>query len=332
MANLKIRALGLPVVLSDKLANQNIVTVKDFLSFNYIELQRKTGLTYQKLSLIVEAVNKFNAPIPVQVRNVITIIDRNSNILIYKASLMNQPSHVKFNDELDLFLQGGIKCGHITEFSGSPGLGKTQLCLQLAISNSLMGKVNGVLYIDSEGAFSPTRLLQIGINKFQLDNKADMEKCLNRIHVWRPENLNEISEKMSNIEVLIIKHGIGLLIIDSMGSIVRRQYGAEQSIERGTKLCSLSSSLKQLAHILNVAIVVTNHVTTKLNPTPGNSGSIIPALGPSWSHWINSRLHLTVVDNKRRVVISKSPELPEIMFTYRITSKGIELDVDKDSV
>lgn len=314
MANLKIRALGLPVVLSDKLANQNIVTVKDFLSFNYIELQRKTGLTYQKLSLIVEAVNKFNAPIPVQ------------------ASLMNQPSHVKFNDELDLFLQGGIKCGHITEFSGSPGLGKTQLCLQLAISNSLMGKVNGVLYIDSEGAFSPTRLLQIGINKFQLDNKADMEKCLNRIHVWRPENLNEISEKMSNIEVLIIKHGIGLLIIDSMGSIVRRQYGAEQSIERGTKLCSLSSSLKQLAHILNVAIVVTNHVTTKLNPTPGNSGSIIPALGPSWSHWINSRLHLTVVDNKRRVVISKSPELPEIMFTYRITSKGIELDVDKDSV
>ena len=137
---------------------------------------------------------------------------------------------------------------------------------------------------------------------------------------------------MSNIEVLIIKHGIGLLIIDSMGSIVRRQYGAEQSIERGTKLCSLSSSLKQLAHILNVAIVVTNHVTTKLNPTPGNSGSIIPALGPSWSHWINSRLHLTVVDNKRRVVISKSPELPEIMFTYRITSKGIELDVDKDSV
>ena len=28
MANLKIRALGLPVVLSDKLANQNIVTVK----------------------------------------------------------------------------------------------------------------------------------------------------------------------------------------------------------------------------------------------------------------------------------------------------------------
>ena len=50
---------------------------------------------------------------------------------------------------------------------GSPGLGKTQLCLQLAISNSLMGKVNGVLYIDSEGAFSPTRFVSI-LNLIQI--------------------------------------------------------------------------------------------------------------------------------------------------------------------
>lgn len=63
-----------------------------------------------------------------------------------------------FHDELDIFLQGGITCGHITEFSGAPGLGKTQLCLQLALSNTLHGEVNtGVLYIDTEGAFSSSR-------------------------------------------------------------------------------------------------------------------------------------------------------------------------------
>ena len=62
-----------------------------------------------------------------------------------------------FCDKLDNFLQGGITCGHITEFSGAPGLGKTQLSLQLAISNTLHGKVNGVLYIDTEGAFSACR-------------------------------------------------------------------------------------------------------------------------------------------------------------------------------
>ena len=129
------------------------------------------------------------------------------------------------------------------------------------------------------------------------------------------------------MELLIIKQRIGLLIIDSMGSIVRRQYGAEQSIERGTKLCSLSSHLKQLAHTFNIAVVVTNHVTTKFSHSIENSASIIPALGPSWSHWINSRLHLTVLNNKRQIVVSKSPELPEITFAYQISTKGLELDV-----
>jgi RAD51-like protein 1 len=64
-----------------------------------------------------------------------------------------------FNDRLDIFLGGGVKCGQITEFSGAPGLGKTQLCFQLAAANVFHGKVNsnGVLYIDSEGAFSALR-------------------------------------------------------------------------------------------------------------------------------------------------------------------------------
>lgn len=64
-----------------------------------------------------------------------------------------------FNDRMDIFLGGGIKCGHITEFSGAPGLGKTQLSFQLSAANALYGKIssNGVLYIDSEGAFSPSR-------------------------------------------------------------------------------------------------------------------------------------------------------------------------------
>ena len=128
-----------------------------------MELHRKTGLTYQKLSLITEAVNKLTAPVPLQVSWLGKIAEfQNCEctfFFLYQASFLNQPSHIMFNDELDLFLQGGIKCGHITEFSGSPGLGKTQLCLQLAVSNSLFGKVPGVLYIDSEGAFNPTRLI-----------------------------------------------------------------------------------------------------------------------------------------------------------------------------
>lgn len=75
----------------------------------------------------------------------------------FQVSHLHKPSYVKFSDDLDVFLQGGIQCGHITEFSGAPGLGKTQLCLQLALSSTLHSKAYGVLYIDSEGAFSASR-------------------------------------------------------------------------------------------------------------------------------------------------------------------------------
>ena len=125
-----------------------------------------------------------------------------------------------FGDELDLLLRGGVQCGHLTEFSGAPGLGKTQLCFQLALSNCLKGKRNGVLYIDSEGAFSASRysfiiflktiymlmtttdflkliarLLEIAIHKYGPCIKEDIENCLRRIHVWRPDSLADIIDK-----------------------------------------------------------------------------------------------------------------------------------------
>lgn len=77
--------------------------------------------------------------------------------LTFQVCHLHKPSYVIFSDKLDVFLQGGIQCGHITEFSGAPGLGKTQLCLQLALSSTLHSKAYGVLYIDSEGAFSASR-------------------------------------------------------------------------------------------------------------------------------------------------------------------------------
>ncbi|XP_057379404.1 DNA repair protein RAD51 homolog 2-like [Daphnia carinata] len=311
--NLKLKAIGLPTAITDKLANHSIITVQDYLILNLIELQRKTGLSYQKLSSTSEDVNNFIAPLGISV------------------SRLLQPSHVVFNDDLDTFLKGGITCGHITEFSGAPGLGKTQLCLQLALSNALHGKVNGVLYIDSEGAFSASRLLDIAVHKYGIATEKDIQSSLNRIHLWRPLSLKEIIDKLISIEVLIVKEHIGLLIIDSMGSIVRRDFGADKSIERGAQMCSLSSSLKRIAHDFNLAVVVTNHVTAKVESSSTNfncQSTSIPALGPSWSHWINSRLHLFIAQNKRRLMVSKSPEIPELIVDYNISKGGLDIQHD----
>lgn len=117
-----------------------------------------------------------------------------------------------------------------------------------------------------------------------------------------------------------------------MGSVVRRDFGADKSIERGAQMCSLSSRLKQMAHTFNLAVVVTNHVTSKLETSKGESeeSSLVPALGPSWSHWVNSRLHLVnTKNNRRRLIVSKSPEIPELIVDYFITKRGV---VIQDSV
>lgn len=60
---------------------------------------------------------------------------------------------------------GGVSLGEVLEISGSPGVGKTQLLMQLAVSCTLpvvMGGLGGsCLYLDTEGSFVPERFYQI---------------------------------------------------------------------------------------------------------------------------------------------------------------------------
>ena len=56
---------------------------------------------------------------------------------------------------LDGALRGGVGLGQVTEFVGAPGVGKTQLCVMLAVQVALAG--HHVVYIDTEHAFTPER-------------------------------------------------------------------------------------------------------------------------------------------------------------------------------
>lgn len=149
-----------------------------------------------------------------------------------------------------------------------------------------------------------------------------MLDCLSLIPVCTSFDLSFVLLKIFNTE----------FIISTVGSIIRRQFGGDKSIERGALMCSLSSSLKRIAHVHNVAVVVTNHITSKTNLEGTTTSSAeksdsrtIPALGPSWSHWINSRLHLSVYEGTRRIFVAKSPGHPELSFNFVITKKGVEI-------
>ncbi|KAG5469533.1 hypothetical protein LSCM1_02756 [Leishmania martiniquensis] len=76
------------------------------------------------------------------------------------------PTHVTtFSRELDRILGGGVPVGGVTEISGPPGVGKTQLLMQLAVSCTMPVEFGGMggacLFVDTEGSFVVERLEQM---------------------------------------------------------------------------------------------------------------------------------------------------------------------------
>mmetsp|Transcript_1688 Transcript_1688/g.3700 ORF Transcript_1688/g.3700 Transcript_1688/m.3700 type:complete len:521 (+) Transcript_1688:65-1627(+) len=65
---------------------------------------------------------------------------------------------VSFSQPLDMLLGGGFALSELTEIAGLPGVGKTQLAMQLCVDTRLPGKLGGVeghaVVIDAEGSWS----------------------------------------------------------------------------------------------------------------------------------------------------------------------------------
>lgn len=70
-----------------------------------------------------------------------------------------------FARDFDTMLGGGVPLGCVTEMCGSPGMGKTQMGMQMAVSVQLPPSFGGLggrcLYLDTEGSFIPSRFREI---------------------------------------------------------------------------------------------------------------------------------------------------------------------------
>ncbi|XP_062037421.1 DNA repair protein RAD51 homolog 2 isoform X2 [Lepus europaeus] len=215
---------------------------------------------------------------------------------------------------LDEALRGGVACGSLTEITGPPGCGKTQFCIMMSILATLptdMGGLEGaVVYIDTESAFS--------------------------------------AERIESLEEEIISKGVKLVIIDSVASVVRKEFDTQLQgniKERNKFLAREASLLKYVAEEFSIPVILTNQITTHLSGaltsqadlvspaddlslSEGSSGSscVTAALGNTWSHNVNTRLILQYLDSKRRqILIAKSPVAPFASFVYTIKDEGLVL-------
>ncbi|WVZ69970.1 hypothetical protein U9M48_018681 [Paspalum notatum var. saurae] len=240
--------------------------------------------------------------------------------------------------DLNGILGGGIHCKEVTEIGGVPGVGKTQLGIQLAINVQIPVEYGGLggkaVYIDTEGSFMVERVYQIAEGcisdilehfphsheKSSSGNKQlQPEHFLADIYYFRICSYAEQIAAINYLEKFLGEHkDVRIVIIDSVTFHFRQDF--DDLALRTRVLSELSLKLMKIAKAYNLAVVLLNQVTTKF--TEG-SFQLTLALGDSWSHSCTNRVILYWNGTERYAYLDKSPSLPVASAPYAVTGKGV---------
>lgn len=268
----------------------------------------------------------------------------------------------------------GIPLGYITEVVGVPGVGKTQLAMQLCTSTCIplcFGGVGGeTLYIDTEGSFMVERILQMTKSLESYLQSHDLlhndgictktkgqtqnSKCcystnlvLKSLNYVRALSAVELEAIVYSLKKFCLKNkNIKLIVIDSI-AFPYRGLPLSDMRDRAKRLQKLSLFLKELAFTENIAILLTNHMTTRINMN-GNAnaqtknhtaviastvngqvhnsiskGYMAPALGDAWSQTSTHRLKLYWNGSRRFAEILKSCYLRPGVVEYEVCADGV---------
>lgn len=121
---------------------------------------------------------------------------------------------------LDKLLGGGIETQSLTEFIGPYAVGKTQICFTLCVTSQLpidKGGLDGmVVYLDTEGTFSPERVHQIAEHW-----GLDPQRVLENIYVGRVYTSDHQMILVDHLPEHVDMSRVKLLIVDSIISHFR---------------------------------------------------------------------------------------------------------------
>ncbi|KAG2729669.1 hypothetical protein I3760_01G261000 [Carya illinoinensis] len=221
---------------------------------------------------------------------------------------------------------------------GVPGIGKTQLGIQLAVNVQIPVDYGGLgakaIYIDTEGSFMVERVLQIAeaciedmtecnglLRKdFQAGQlKMHPNNILENIFYFRVCSYTEQIALTNYLDKFISEHkDVKVVIVDSVTFHFRQDF--DDMALRTRLLSGIALKLMKLAKEHGLAVVLLNQVTTKYIE---GSFQLTLALGDSWSHSCTNRVILYWNGNERYAYIDKSPSLRSASAPYSVTSKGI---------
>lgn len=211
-----------------------------------------------------------------------------------------------FNQKpLDELLNGGIEHRSLTNLYGPPGSGKTNLALIASVSCIQSGKK--VLFIDTEGGFSPERLSQIS---------KDFESASQKIILIEPKTFEEQDKVIMELEGAL--DGVGLIVLDSLVNLYRLELDDKNFQQVNKMLSTQLSKLSKISRERDIPILITNHVYSDNN-------RIQPVSRDITKYWSKCLVELVKLEKGRRVaILRKHRSMPEGREAhFQITQDGI---------
>uniref|UniRef100_A0A4X1T848 RecA family profile 1 domain-containing protein n=1 Tax=Sus scrofa TaxID=9823 RepID=A0A4X1T848_PIG len=132
---------------------------------------------------------------------------------------------------LDKLLDAGLYTGEVTEIVGGPGSGKTQVCLCVAanVAHSLQQKV---LYIDSNGGLTASRILQL--LQARTSDEEEQAGALQRIQVVRVFDIFQMLDVLQDLRGAVAQQvsssagTVKVVVVDSVTAVVSPLLGGQQ--------------------------------------------------------------------------------------------------------
>ncbi|XP_022044810.1 DNA repair protein RAD51 homolog 4 [Acanthochromis polyacanthus] len=267
---------GLDAGLLRDLRAADVKTVEDLVSSDTEELARKCSVSYKALLAIRRVLLAQHTAFPV------------SGADLYEELLSSTAILSTGNPSLDKLLDSGLYTGEITELSGGPGSGKSQVCFGVAVHISYQLK-QSVVYIDTTGGLTAGRLLEM--LQTETSNTEEQMAALQRIQIFRLFDVYSLLDclyglRSGGLQQASVGGGsVKAVIVDSVSAVISPLLGGKHN-EGMSLMIQVAGVLKTMAKDFNVAALVTNHVTRS------GSGEVQPGLGASWSHIPRTRILL----------------------------------------
>lgn len=330
------------------------ITTSDLLTLEQLNISKRTSISLLDLRRFIKEVVKALHSSIGSAYDISERVNRTAEV-DYAGVLLGMTAfdvwksqaYISTGDsEFDRALNGGIMTGGLTEIVGESGAGKTQILLQLCcaiqLPRSLGGLSKTAVYISTVAPISTPRLIQL-LSSFRArfaDNlQPDDELSTDHVLSITCGDL-ESQEHILNYQlpVVVEKNNVGLVVLDSVAANFRAEYdGATSSMlksetpqkrktgpallaERGKQLVKMAQSLRNLARLYNIAVVVANQVSDRFecfNPrqksvSDGETMTLdhqskwftgwgdekhgvdnkVPALGLVWTNCVGARIAL----------------------------------------